>query len=524
MWTRNAVLCILMLASGLAVAPDSQAGVLWTFKNEGNVNQFTSGPVECSVGWDDAGKLLVTGSGAAQATFFGQTYDPVSSFADTYPPAAQHPLLTFRMQIAGGAETGQHLVVIYFDDTTGSYHGSDCYYRTGDQVIQIDLSAEGGFSGGTWDLATSVITKVGFYLTYDADVAQTAAFDWIALGDAAFTADVDPVYHNGFATEEDTQPWIDAQIAAGQMTPSWVDDGGQGTLHFDYADPQGQAFDPFIFLPMGNYAGADRPYAFFGLDALPNPETAVSMGDFLIAQDEGPMVFKQFTYYAGRQIVAVDPVWAAQAYWGEHDPNVWWGDPVWLDGHASWTMIQMPDGATTGARSAAMYSDFDWFAMGASCRFILDQQFTALDSDGDGVPDLAEILDYGTDPDEAPAAGNAITASLPAGWIEEGMDLTLTAPAGVSHQWYKDGAALADDAPRLTGSDAQNLVFAPVLQSDAGVYTCVYDDGAKAAVVSDSYLLDVLPADSLPAAGLVGLAIGANLLILAGVAARRRTR
>ena len=51
------------------------------------------------------------------------------------------------------------------------------------------------------------------------------------------------------------------------------------------------------------------------------------------------------------------------------------------------------------------------------------------------------------------------------------------------------------------------MQFDPVLEEDAGIYTCRYDDGSKALVETSPYTLDVLPPGSLPAAGAAALAI-----------------
>jgi len=542
MCKKRIILGSMLAACLLLAAIPSQAGQLWTFQNEGSIDQFTTGTVNGTVTWDNTGKLDVTGDGSSQLTFFGETWDPVSGYTDgnnsdspVYPPAEPNRLLTFRMQATGGAATGQHLVVIYFDDTTGSYHGTDTFYRTGDQVIQLDLGAP-GFGGGDWDLATSVITKVGIYLTYDEAVQQTVTFDWIALGDEAFTADVDPVWREDFATDLDgTVPGTNGGF--GVMDFSWTDDGdGDGRLHGTYVE--NDPLDPFVFMNWGGYAGSDRRYMFCDLTAGLNPNNTppldyAQIGQFLSTDSlNGELVLQTFTYHNGRQIVAVDPVYAAAAILPAGGGTVY-GDPYWLDINTPWTMIQIPDKRLeldgdppgfTGTWDASMFTDFDWWAQGSSCRFILVEEFSALDSDEDGISDLIEVLDFGSDPDDAndPGASIAITASLEWPNIVEGNDLTLTAPVGSDHQWSKDGVPLADDDPRLTGTASRNLVFAPVLVSDSGRYKCQFNDGTKAVTVSENYFLDV--GAELPVTGLIGLGVCANLLMLAGAAALRRRK
>ena len=91
-----------------------------------------------------------------------------------------------------------------------------------------------------------------------------------------------------------------------------------------------------------------------------------------------------------------------------------------------------------------------------------------------------------------------ITASLPEGFIEEGTTLVLMAPGGSDYQWKKGGVDVTPDGDRLTGITSQDLVFDPVVQSDAGVYTCAFDNGAKVATETEPYTLDVLASGSLP--------------------------
>ena len=92
-----------------------------------------------------------------------------------------------------------------------------------------------------------------------------------------------------------------------------------------------------------------------------------------------------------------------------------------------------------------------------------------------------------------------ITASATAGFIEEGMYLTLTAPEGISYEWYYEGDPVDEEPGRLTGAHERVLVFDPVLQTDAGSYTCWYSlDGRKTEFETPTYDLEVLPPGSLP--------------------------
>ncbi len=122
-----------------------------------------------------------------------------------------------------------------------------------------------------------------------------------------------------------------------------------------------------------------------------------------------------------------------------------------------------------------------------------------------------------------------ITSAPSLGFIAEGRPLTLRAPAGSGgpFQWQRDlGMGLepvVDDA-RINGAATDELTFAPILETDAGVYFVDYEDGSKAAVTSSPFVLSVLPFGSLPAAGLAGL-VGLSVgLVTAAVASRQRRR
>lgn len=128
------------------------------------------------------------------------------------------------------------------------------------------------------------------------------------------------------------------------------------------------------------------------------------------------------------------------------------------------------------------------------------------------TPALALVVDTA-------GTGGVITSNPVPGWIEAGGPLTLTGPAGTGHQWFVDGALVADNG-RISGADEQVLAFAPVLVDDAGVYTVLYGDGSKALLESQPFVLEVLPAGSLPL-GLAGMVAVAAALAAFGA---RRTR
>jgi hypothetical protein len=108
------------------------------------------------------------------------------------------------------------------------------------------------------------------------------------------------------------------------------------------------------------------------------------------------------------------------------------------------------------------------------------------------------------------------------GFIEQNGPLTLTAPEGSNYQWRFNGGNMSD-TDRITGTDSRILEFSPVTMDDEGTYTCVYDDGTgKAIVETPPFVLTVLPAGSLPVAGVVGFALLAALTAIGGIVMRRR--
>ncbi len=111
----------------------------------------------------------------------------------------------------------------------------------------------------------------------------------------------------------------------------------------------------------------------------------------------------------------------------------------------------------------------------------------------------------------------------PTGAVSEGGTLTLTGPAdGTDYYWEKDGEALSDDAPRVTGTTSQTLSFTSVEAGDAGVYTVYFNDGTG--VQSASYTLEVSAAGDLPVAGGIGLALASLAMGIIAARRARRTR
>jgi len=113
--------------------------------------------------------------------------------------------------------------------------------------------------------------------------------------------------------------------------------------------------------------------------------------------------------------------------------------------------------------------------------------------------------------------GDGLIKSVPpAGLIEEGDHVVLSAPAGGSdYQWNQDGVDILDGT-------SNTLVFDLVTAGDAGVYTVTYNAIEKAVVTSPEYTLEVLAAGTLPVATFVGL--GALALALAGAGLTRTRR
>ena len=106
-----------------------------------------------------------------------------------------------------------------------------------------------------------------------------------------------------------------------------------------------------------------------------------------------------------------------------------------------------------------------------------------------------------------------------AGWssVFQGYRAQLVAPAGKDYQWKKDGVPMTDDAPRVIGVTGKVLTFTPVNASDAGTYTVTYDDEAKSATETATYVLTVVDPSSLPVTSRSGILVGFLLFTLVGV-------
>ena len=89
--------------------------------------------------------------------------------------------------------------------------------------------------------------------------------------------------------------------------------------------------------------------------------------------------------------------------------------------------------------------------------------------------------------------------------------------------------AMKDDNPisdggNVSGATTNVLSFSPVQESDSGSYVLEFTDAAKATTMSAGYTLAVLPAGSLPVAGLLGLLALAGAVVIGTVVAMQRRR
>ena len=107
-----------------------------------------------------------------------------------------------------------------------------------------------------------------------------------------------------------------------------------------------------------------------------------------------------------------------------------------------------------------------------------------------------------------------ITPSIAPMFVEEGQFLELSAPSGTDYQWMKDGQPVVTigKQDRIKGMTTPVLSFDPVLMSDEGVYTCQYTVYGLVQVTAP-LLLQVREPDSVPVAGVTGMALLAGLLI-----------
>lgn len=119
-----------------------------------------------------------------------------------------------------------------------------------------------------------------------------------------------------------------------------------------------------------------------------------------------------------------------------------------------------------------------------------------------------------------------ITSDVALDFIESGVTLNLSGPAGSNYLWMTEpGMVPVDgDGGRITGLTSQTLHFDPVLESDSGTYRVQYDNGAKTVVLSNPLTFTVLPSGSVPVAGVLGILLLGSGVAGAGVMSMRRRK
>jgi len=393
----------LVMVGLLLVASSSQAGVLWTFKNQHNIDGFsgTGGwPAEplanCAITWDAAGKLVATGSGAGNPIEFGTML--------TYPNASHgtvffsmHPLITWRMQVSGGPATNNHGIVIAFT-SDGKYLGKDFHYDSGDLLIQQDFTDSTGRFGEA-DPATAEINGIRFYMSYDVAAAQVCKFDWIALGDADMLANTPPVYLQEF----DDSSAVDGftEITQIQLDLSWVTGGYmRQAVTTPYTDPE-------LYFPLGPFSGGENPYVFIKMSATNPPDSVNNKGCILGFFDspDSTFVAKNFNFHPGANLIVNDP--SVQGV-NINVPGVEVGTPLWRNFNVNPLRIDCGDDPDQLVNWQNLVVDYDYLAAGGSILWMLEKEFTFVDSDGDGLSDTME-LGIGTDAGEADSDGDGLT-------------------------------------------------------------------------------------------------------------------
>jgi hypothetical protein len=190
----------------------------------------------------------------------------------------------------------------------------------------------------------------------------------------------------------------------------------------------------------------------------------------------------------------------------------------WIDPYPAWNYQWMLNGD---------------LLTGATDRVLVIDDLTAGESGDSGDYTVSYVQNEG---DELVSNPYTVTVSVPGsepivsdpipGFIVDGGPLTLTAPAdALSYLWRFNGEDMSD-TDRITGVNSRVLVFSPVsMLDDEGTYTCVYDDGSgKEIFETPPFELDVLPAGSVPVAGIIGLALLAASTAWGGALAVRRKK
>lgn len=155
-------------------------------------------------------------------------------------------------------------------------------------------------------------------------------------------------------------------------------------------------------------------------------------------------------------------------------------------------------------------------------------KFRKVTATGAGIPNLTSTGTCGASEGETegtPTEGEGASegevlpeiVAVGGGYVESGTRLELSllgAEGAVGFQWTKNNV----DIPTETSA---TLVRDPVNSIDSGTYRCEVDLGAKAIVVSEPVLVNVVPPGGLPVGSGLGLALLAGGLALGGM---RRTK
>ncbi len=106
----------------------------------------------------------------------------------------------------------------------------------------------------------------------------------------------------------------------------------------------------------------------------------------------------------------------------------------------------------------------------------------------------------------------------PAGVLQAGMTVTLTAPEGSDYSWEKGGLPLVEEPPRVTGVTSRVLILDPIDEIDAGEYICYFNDGVIDTQTEPlSLTVTPEPVAQVPLTGMIGLVLCAALLVLLAV-------
>jgi len=100
-------------------------------------------------------------------------------------------------------------------------------------------------------------------------------------------------------------------------------------------------------------------------------------------------------------------------------------------------------------------------------------------------------------------------------FAEEGSELTLRANDEMlaPYQWRKYGV-------NIGGETTDTLAFVPTTPGDSGMYTLIFNDGAKVSTASDPVFVQIFPLGALPLTGFFALTLLS--VVLVGLGAREK--